>query len=167
MDGYTQTKLLKEISYELTGTRPSTFEKCLDAIEEGSRIVRKLIIIDEADKMPLRYIEMLRAINERCCLPLLLVGEEELYARMSNVPRLRSRIRKPIVKFGPVDLVDVSAFFKLAIGISIQVDVAQELCERANGDFRVVVNDARAIIDILNTSGISHLDSSILARLKV
>lgn len=167
VDGYTQTKLLKEISYELSGTRPFTFERCLEAIEEGARLARKLVIIDEADKMPLRYIEMLRGINERCSLPLLLIGEEELYSRMANVPRLRSRIRKPIVKFGPVDIVDVSAYYKIAVGLTIQVEVAQELCDRAHGDFRVVVNDARAIIEILNTSGISYLDASILNSLKV
>jgi len=167
VDGYTQTKLLKEVAFELCGTKPITFERCLEAIEEGARFARKLVIIDEADKMPLRYIEMLRAINERCSLPLLLVGEEELYAKLANVPRLKSRVRKPIVKFMPIDIVDVSAFYKIAIGLTIQPEVANELCNRANGDFRVVVNDAMAIVNILNTSGLSILDSSILSRLRV
>jgi len=165
VDGYSPVKLLKEIAYELSGTRPVYFEKCLNAIEEASRINRKLVVIDEADKMPVRYHEMLRGINERCQLPLLLVGEEELYAKLANVPRLRSRIRKPIVKFQPVDVVDVSTYYKLALNLTIAPEVSKALCQRSAGDFRVIVNDANEICDIMNTNNLSTLELELLQQI--
>ena len=165
VDGYSPVKLLKEIAYELSGARPGQFEKCLNVIEEASRINRKLVIIDEADKMPIKYHEMLRGINERCQLPLLLVGEEELYSKLANVPRLRSRIRKPIVKFNPVDIVDISTFYKLAVHLTISPEVSKVLCVRSSGDFRVVVNEANEICDIMNTNNLSTIDLELLEQI--
>jgi len=165
MEGFTLVKLLKEIAFELSGMKPNNFERCLAVIEEASAIVRRLVIIDEADKMPVRYIEMLRGLNERCRLPFVLVGEEALKAKIDGVPRLKSRIRKPIVLYQPVDVVDVKTFYKVSVGIDVSVEVAAKLCKKANGDFRTVVNDAMALVKIMNASDIAEVTGDMLQKI--
>ena len=165
MEGFSQVKLMREIAYEMAGMRPTSFERCLAVIEDSSAITRKLIIIDEADKMPVRYIEMLRGLNERCSLPFVLVGEETLKPKIDNVPRLKSRIRKPLVLFTPVDVVDVKTFYQMATGITLSVDISAKLGKRANGDFRTVVNDAMALVKMMNNSGVENINDTLLGRL--
>jgi len=165
MEGFSQVKLLREIAFELAGMRPTSFERCLAVIEEATSIVRKLVLIDEADKMPVKFIEMIRGLNERCNLPFVLIGEEALKPKIDNVPRLKSRIRKPIVLFTAVDVVDVRAFYQMSTGLVLSVDVAAKLCKRADGDFRTVVNEAMALIKILNASDLTEINDEMLRGL--
>jgi len=65
IDGMTLTQLAREISYEFTKVRPHSFQECLENIDRATRRHRRLLIVDEADKMPKKYIEALRGINER------------------------------------------------------------------------------------------------------
>jgi len=167
VDGYSHSMLARQIAYELTGIKSHTFEKNLELIREATRMLRRMVIIDEADKMPGRLIEMLRGMNERCALPLLLVGEEMLYSRMSEEPRRLSRVRKPIVNFGKVSKVDIALFYEQAIGISItkNIEVCDELLLRSRGDFRLVVSDAMAICKVLNSSGIGAVIMGVIDKL--
>jgi Cdc6-like AAA superfamily ATPase len=96
VEGSTRVQLLRDICEALAGVRPVTFGACLDIIHEScSKRRRLIIIIDEADKLPVSFMELLRGINERCSVPVLLAGEEALKAKIDRVPRLRSRIRSP------------------------------------------------------------------------
>ena len=96
IEGSTRVSFLRDICESLAGIRPITFGSCLSVIHEACRQRRRLIIIDEADKLPVSFLELVRGINERCSVPILLTGEEGLKAKIDKVPRLRSRIRQPV-----------------------------------------------------------------------
>lgn len=66
VDGSTKTQLLRDICESVAHTRPHSFGECLSVLEENCKYARKLVIIDEADKLPVRYLEIIRALNERC-----------------------------------------------------------------------------------------------------
>ncbi len=145
MEGYTLSMIIRKIALELTGSNRRTFDNNLSIIKEATSIYRKLIIIDEADRMPLRVIESLRNINEYCGAPLMLVGEESLASKMETIPRLKSRVRKPEIVFRPLTVVDVATYYQMAVGLDISssASVCQTLLRWAGKDFRVLVNDAQ------------------------
>lgn len=164
LEGYTLNVLLKQICRELTGFAQGSFEKNLLQIREATCIYRKLIIIDEADRMPLKVIEAMRGINEYCGVPLLLVGEESLVAKMETLPRLKSRIRKPEIVFKSLTPVDVATFYQQAIGIDISdsMTICKALLKLCHKDFRVLVNDAQHLCQVMNASNIKTLTEEVL-----
>lgn len=168
IEGYTMTMLTKAIAQKLTGNCARTYGENLDKIREASMTYRRLIIIDEADRLPTRYLEMLRGFNEECKVPVLLVGEESLVARLVSEPRLHSRIRKPEVVFKPLTIVDVATYYQQAVGLDIsgQAEVCKTLLRWAGKDFRTLVNDAQHLVRIMNGSGISELTEEVLDAYK-
>lgn len=163
IDGMSIPQLAREICYEVTGLRPRSFYDCLIEIEKTTRIKRKLILIDEADKMPKKYIEMLRGFNERCLCPVVLIGEETI-SKLDEERRLKSRVRR-IVNFEPLTVSDVVTFYQMAVGIDVDPSVAVLLWERAKGDFRVVVRDAYSVVRVLNTNETTELTAEMVAGL--
>jgi hypothetical protein len=107
----------------------------------------------------------LRGINERCKVPILLAGEEALKSKVDRVPRLRSRIRNPVVLYEPVSSVDVAAFYALACGIEIDLETAEPLTKRSRGAWRSLVNDALALARMGRASGIATVTPQMIAKL--
>ena len=165
VDGSTKTQLLRDICDAVAHTRPHSFGECLMVLEENCRYTRCLVIIDEADKLPVRFLEIIRAVNERCQLPFLLVGEEGLKTKTDRVPRLRSRIRNPIVLFERAHAVEVAAYYHEAAGIDISQEVAERLVRHAQGGFRSIVNDSIAISKMSKASGLSTITENMLDKL--
>lgn len=165
IDGSSITQVLRDMCYELSATRPHSMSKCITVLEQSCRYQRRLVIIDEADKSPIKLLETLRGINERCNLPFLFVGEEMLKSKIDQVPRLRSRIRNPIVVFKPVYEVEIATYYQMAAGVKLDVSNATLLSRRARGGFRTVANEARALINIANASGIPDITEQMINQL--
>ncbi|MDD4083380.1 MAG: AAA family ATPase [Sphaerochaetaceae bacterium] len=168
MEGYSLTMLVRKIALELTGFSQRTFDRNLAIIKEATSIYRHLIIIDEADRIPLKILESLRNINEYCGSPILLVGEKNLIAKMESLPRLRSRVRKPEINFRPINTVDVATYYQIAVGLDISgsLDVCKTLLNWAAKDFRTLVNDAQHIVTTLNTTSVTELTNEVLNAYK-
>jgi len=162
----TRVQLLRDICEALANARPITFGGCLDLIHNVCAKRHRLIIIDEADKLPIAFLELLRGINERCKVPIILSGEEDLKAKVDRVPRLRSRIRNPVELYEPIGSVDVAAFYALACGIEIDLETAETLAKRAHGAWRVLVNDALALARMGRASGIATVTPEMIGKLQ-
>lgn len=165
VDGASKVQLLRDICEAIAHTRPYSFSGCIATLEETCKYNRRLVIIDEADKLPVQQLELLRGINERCNLPFLLVGEEGLKTKTDRVPRLRSRIRQPIVLFERARSVDVVAYYHEAAGIEIDRQTAERLCKHANGGFRSIVNDSIAISKMSKASALDTITDKMLEQL--
>jgi hypothetical protein len=165
VDGFSQVQVLRDICDAVAHTRPYSMSKCITVLEEHCKYQRRLVIIDEADKCPLRLLEMLRGVNERCNLPFLLVGEEGLKAKIDQVPRLRSRIRKPVVLFEEASEIDVATYYQQAAGVSLNKDIATVLTRHARGGFRTIVNEAGELARMANASGIKSITESLVKQL--
>jgi DNA transposition AAA+ family ATPase len=165
VDGFSLIQVLRDICDAIAHTRPYSMSKCITILEEHCKYQRRLIIIDEADKCPVKILEMLRGINERCNLPLLLVGEEGLKAKIDQVPRLRSRIRKPVVLFVEASEVEVATCYMQAAGLSISKDIAAILTRHSRGGFRTIVNEAGEIARMANASCIKTITEALVKQL--
>jgi DNA transposition AAA+ family ATPase len=165
VDGFSLVQVLRDICDAVAHTRPYSMSKCITVLEQHCKYQRRLVIIDEADKCPVRILEMLRGLNERCSLPILLVGEEGLKAKTDQVPRLRSRIRKPVILFEEATEVDVASYYLQAAGLSIGKEIAAALTRHARGGFRTIVNEAQELARMANASGISAITETLVKQL--
>lgn len=160
--GYSKASLFRTIAEELTGRSFGSYYKNLQLIMEATKAWRKLIIIDEADRMPLSLIEDLRTLNEAGCVPLLLVGEPALASMTKKADRIESRIRKPRIDFHPLDYVVLSTLYKEACGITLTKPVAEKLVKFAGADFRVAANDMQNIVRLMNINRVNVLTERLL-----
>jgi DNA transposition AAA+ family ATPase len=165
VDGFSPVQVLRDICDAVAHTRPYSMSKCIMVLEEHCKYQRRLVIVDEADKCPVRLLEMLRGVNERCNLPVFLVGEEGLKAKIDQVPRLRSRIRKPVILFEAVTEVDVAAYYMQATGLSVGKEIATALTRHARGGFRTIVNEAGELARMANASGIKTITEALVKQL--
>ena len=108
---------------------------------------------------------MLRGINESCQVPLLLVGEEALKGKIDGVPRLRSRIRKPVCLFENLKPSDVSVFYSAACGLTVESSLVETLYRRSRGGFRTLVNEALALAKIARASGLTTITPAMVDKL--
>ncbi len=154
---YTKSQLFQRIAEELVGRSHQSYLKNLKLIMEVTRAYRKVIIIDEADRMPLTILEDLRTLNEEGLVPLLLVGEDSLTAKVKRADRIESRIRKPAVTFRPLDAIQLTAYYNMATGLVLDRDVAKRLVSDCHKDFRIAANDMQYIVAMMNANGQSEL----------
>ena len=147
----TPTMLLREIAFEVGEVRPARSETCLEVISERLGRDRCLIIIDEADLLDMRVLEMLRNLNERLACPVLLIGEDKLKTKVRSRRRISSRIRRHIA-FGPVDQSDVALFFRKALEMNIGPAETATIVVYAGGDWRDVLSVAIALERAVNAT---------------
>lgn len=75
--------------------------------------------------------------------------------------KIKSRVRQ-IIEFEQISVIDVTAFYKMAVGVEVSPDAAEALLKRAEGDFRLLVRDAHAVVRILNASNIYEVTMDIV-----
>jgi len=157
----TPTMLLREIAFELCAVRPGRSEMCLTIINEEMAKERRLIMIDEADLLPIRILEMLRNVNERSNCPILLIGEEGLKGKVASRRRIASRIRRQAA-FGPVEQPDVTLFFRKALSVAITTQAATAILRKANGDWRPILTIALSTERAMRASGLSDVSEKLI-----
>ena len=153
--------VLREVCFELSMLRPHRSEACLDVIGQEMAKARRLIMIDEADLLEMRVLEMIRNLNERYACPILLIGEDELKSRVASRRRIHSRIRRTL-EFGPVAQADIQVFFRRALDRALDPKTTALIHRRARGDWRPVLTMAAAIERAMLASGVNEITEELV-----
>lgn len=156
--GMTPVMALRDIAFELSAIKPRTTDVCLEIIESEMHKERRLILADEADLVPLKTLEMLRVVNERCGCPIVFIGEDDLAGKVASRRRIVSRIRRSMT-FGPVTPADLVMFLEHSLEIKVTPAVVSRFHQHSKGDWRPVVTCAAAInraIEASDTNEISE-----------
>jgi len=160
-EAWSHTELLREIAFRLCGTRPRFRQTCFEMIQTEIGNRRRIIMVDEADRMNLKCLNVLRNIHDVCKTPILLIGEEDLKTKMVRERRLISRLRDTIW-FEPVSQADVVVFYRKALDQQLLPDSATKLLRNAKGDFRNVLTQAVKAERIMKASGIDAITERIV-----
>lgn len=127
-DFWTRKMFVQALLSELGQNRPrgTIGELMLEAIGLLGDMPPRLIIIDEADKLvDKKMIELVRDINEAADVPVLLVGEEMLPAKLVAYERVDNRVLDTVLA-EPCDLDDTRS---LARFLFPRLTVADELLD--------------------------------------
>ena len=160
-ESWSFSELLREITFRICGTRPRFRQTCFEMIQTEIGNRRRIIMVDEADRMNLKVLNVLRNIHDVCKTPVLLIGEEDLKSKLGRERRLVSRLRDTVV-FEAVCQADVTVWYRQAMDQSIPPEWAAKLLRGAQGDFRNVLTQGARAERIMNASGIGALTERII-----
>lgn len=160
-EAWPHTELLREITFRLCGTRPRYRQTCFEMIQTEIGNKRRIIMVDEADRMNIKCLNVLRNIHDVCKTPVLLLGEEDLRNKLGRERRLISRLRDTIT-FEAVCQADVVVWYRQALGQQLAPESAAKLLKSSGGDFRNVLTDALAIERIMKASGIEAITERVV-----
>jgi DNA transposition AAA+ family ATPase len=160
---WSHIELMREITFQLSGTRPRLRQACFDILQDENRERRRLIMVDDADRMNSACLNMLRNIHDILKMPVLAVGEPPLERKILREKRLKSRTRNMLF-YAPVNQADVTVFFKQAMGASLSPDQATRLLRHCEGDFRPLLTAAVKAEKIMDVSGIAAVTDKVVAE---
>lgn len=109
----------------------------------------KPIFLDEVEKLPGYFLNVIRDLTELSTAPIVLIGEEELVSHMRINRRVWSRTYQTL-EFLPISKPDIVAYFREASGLSIDTQVAGVFHDASNGDFRIVRRGLLSLVMIAN-----------------
>jgi len=158
------TAMLQDICYELNKMRPGAKARAKRIIVEEMDDNPKTLLIDEADKLCINCIEHLRDIHDATGVPIVLVGEPQLYGKLHSRARLWGRVTRT-VEFGPVELSDIVLLAMKACGLKIKPNAASGLRRRCKGDFRPLYHDLRDLEIRAKANDLTEIDIDLVATL--
>lgn len=129
---------------------------CFYSITDKLLQTRKPVFIDEIEKLPKSYLELIRDITDLTGAPFILIGEEELVPFMQQNRRIWSRCFYQL-KFEPLDIADVTLYFRESINIDLDLKIAKRFLNASEGDFRLIRRYLIAIVQILNANETYHI----------
>ncbi len=147
--------VLREIAFALGSVRPVRSEVCLSVIHDEMAKERRLIFIDEADLLPLRILEMLRNLNERCACSIF-IGEEGFKNKIAACRRIDSRIRRKM-DFSPISQQDIGFFFKRCLDLKLPAEILTLIHRHSRGDWRPVLTTAINIERAMKASNLKQI----------
>jgi len=120
---------------------------------------RRPLIVDEADKLvDHNIIELLRGIADRAKVPVLLVGEENLPAKLARFDRVHSRVGGWYAA-PPCDLEDCRKLANLFLpGVEITDELLAEVRRKGDGRARRIVSSLNDMAEWARTTGVRKLD---------
>lgn len=156
--------VIRELAFALAGMRPRSTAACVDLIKTELASSRRVILVDEADRMSIRHLNALRDFHDMVKVPVILIGEEPLITKLNAERRLIRRARH-VLRFDPVSQSDVRVFFNSALGIGLTDRQCSQVAQRAEGDFRMVVNLAAAAERFMTASERREITDSMILEL--
>ena len=149
-------RMLRDICFELGKQKPGRMEGCIDMLKSETKKNRRLILIDEADLLQIRILELLRNVNEMTTAPILLIGEPALRGKLIERPRLSSRMRRQI-ELSPITAADVALYFQRNLGLNLNPDVVKTFHRGCGGEWRPVTAFAARAEKALASSGLKEI----------
>lgn len=144
------TDFLAALCHELAVMNPPKrkgrlFVEAVDVLMADPRPV----FIDEIEKIPRRFLDLVRDMADMSTAPFVLIGEEELVSVMKQNRRVWSRTFQQY-QFQPLEPADIIIYTNEATGLRLPSDGSVYLHRASNGDFRLVRRDLLTLVQICN-----------------
>lgn len=140
---WSQTAFLQRLLHEVRGSNGDipvhNGNRCKTMIVDMMEKARRVIFVDEADRLHVNRINDLRDIHEATGVPIVLIGEEELIGLLARQRRIWSRVVQE-VEFGPIHPDEIALYALRSADLDIPPEVCRTMAARAEGDFRLVRN---------------------------
>lgn len=160
-DRFSLSGMIREIAFAVAGSRPRFTQDAVDIIQSEMARERKVIMMDEADSMPLRHLNQLRAFHDLHNIPIILLGEEVLYRKLSREGRLISRVRQ-VLELYPIGISEVVSFYRKSLERAVTPEQARLLLRHCEGDFRNLILDGVHVANFMKINGIPEVTDQIV-----
>ena len=110
------------------------------------------VFLDELEKLPRSFLDVIRDISDETAAPFVLIGEAGLEALCLENKRVWSRIFQSM-KFAPISAPDIMLYTRESTGMALNPQAAQILHKGSGGDFRLVKRNVISLVQIANSRG--------------
>lgn len=147
-------KLLRELGHK---TVPGRKGACFTHIVDSLIANPVPLFLDEVDRVPARFVDLVRDLTDISTAPVILIGEEGLPGQLRTNTRVWSRVAAQ-TEFKPMGVADVVIYAKQVAGLDLAPEVGEILHKASDGrngggNFRVVKRTLLTILQILNSEG--------------
>lgn len=163
-EDWTPMAMLASICEELNGMRPGRMDISKRAIIEELDDSKRMLLIDEADRLNIKNIEHLRDIHDETGCPIVLIGEPSIYAQIKARTRIWQRVTR-VVEFGPVVIDDVLVFGLKACSLKIDPVAARRIVQKCQGSFRLLYHIMVELELIAKANKIKDINMDIVENL--
>lgn len=115
------------------------------------------VFIDELEKLPRYFMDVVRDISDMAAAPVILIGEEELVPCMRRNRRVWSRTFRQL-EFAPIGIADILVYVREAAGVNLSTEAAGIFHQAAGGDFRIIKRDLLTAVQFANARGADGVD---------
>lgn len=123
------------------------------------------VFLDEIEKLPRSFLDLIRDLSDMSTAPFILIGEEELVSYMRQNRRVWSRVFRQL-EFEPIEVSDILLYAKDSTDLRLSMPVAKIFHGASEGDFRIVKRDMLALVQYANANGTREVSEAI-ARVAV
>ena len=161
-----ELELLSNLCRELGNLSPGRRKgPCFTEIIDNLLTTPRAVFVDELEKLPAFFLDLVRDISDLSMCPFILVGEEELVAYMKRNRRVWSRTFQQM-EFAPIGVADIIGYAKEAAGLSLSPETAGIFHASSAGDFRLVKRDLLSLMQIATGKGSTEITAD-MARMAV
>lgn len=147
-------KLLRELGNK---TPPGRKGACFTLIVDILTTTPMPLFLDEVDRLPGRFVDLIRDLTDISTAPVILIGEEGLTGQLRSNTRVWSRVAAQ-TEFRPMDVADVIIYAKQVAGLVLNQKVGEILHKASDGrngggNFRVVKRTILTLLQMINSQG--------------
>lgn len=130
-------------------TPPSRKDACFAEAVDRLLADPRPVFLDEIEKLPERFLSIVRDLSDLSGAPFVLIGEEELLPWVRRERRVWSRTFQ-VMEFEPIAMSDIVYLARDACGLALTEDAAAALHRASGGDFRLVKRDLLLLVQMAN-----------------
>ena len=157
LQDWTPRAMLAALCHELNGSEPHTVDRAKKTAIESLEKKPRTILVDEADRLNIDLVEHVRDIHDLVGVPVVLIGEEQLFPVLNARRRIWSRVMQT-VEFGPIVCEDILLFALEAASLRLDPEAAEKIGAKSSGDFRLVWSHVHAVEQMARAAGTTVVD---------
>lgn len=121
----------------------------------------KPVFLDEIEKLPKTFLDLVRDLSDMSTAPFIMIGEEELVAHMRQNRRVWSRTFEQL-EFSPITEGDIIVYAQAAASMNLTPALATLLQRSTMGDFRLVKRNILALLQMAHAKGVSEINEDMV-----
>lgn len=136
---WTACWMMQDIVSEMGIAPENSTRKVFEQLVKALSNCKTPIIVDEGDYLinGTRMPDTLRDVHDITKTPIIIIGEEQITAKLINHRRFWSRISQ-IIEFQPQTAPEITLTVKNWTGLQIEPAAAEALCRETEGNFRLI-----------------------------
>ena len=163
--GYTSMALFAELCDKLGLPAKGSLHDLLQRVVERLSGSGRLIIIDEAEQLPYRALEMVRRVHDKAGVPVALIGMPRLKKNLQGDQNHFAQLWSRVGLHRAVDLLtpkDEAVFIRTRLG-EVSEPVHQRISKESRHNARVLVKLMKWCLELCRIQG-RELDESVVAQ---
>lgn len=162
--GYTAKSLLKEIHRRLgLSGKGSVYDLMSEVITKLNQSGR-LLIIDEAENLPYRALEITRRIHDKTGVGVLLVGRNILFENLKGFNNQYDQLYSRVKYHKSLDGLLIQDVIKILDSIGQSTDLAETYLQYSDGNTRRLEHLISHSISVANFNGKAAVDSAVIKQ---